>query len=86
MRYTLAPEVPLNQIGKMSESMPQGGDPFSVDGRNKEWRIQRYLRDGVDPARSSDITPGSLEVGSLLSMAGKGKRWKRSEILMGRAT
>ena len=76
VRYTLAPESPPTRVDKVSEPKPQGGGLLTVDNRDKEWRIQPYLRDGVDPARNTDIATGSPEVGSLLLLDGQ---WQKVE-------
>ena len=67
----------------MSEPKQQGGDLFIVDNSDKEWKVQRYLRDWADIAHTFDIATGYFEIGSLLALDGQWQKLDKIRILLG---
>ena len=64
----------------MSEPKQQGGDLFIVDNSDKEWKVQRYLRDWADIAHTFDIATGYFEIGSLLALDGQWQKLDKIRI------
>ena len=50
-----------------------GGDIFIVDNSDKEWKVQQYLHQWCEIAKSFDIATGFFEIGALLALDGQGK-------------
>ena len=67
----------------MSEPKQQGGDLFIVDNSDKDWKVQRYLRDWADIAPKFDLVTGYFEIGSLLALDGQWQKLDKIRILLG---
>lgn len=66
-----------------SESDIDGGNLFIVDNSNEEWRVQRYLNEWCDIAKSIDIATGYFEIGALLALDGQWQKLDHIRILLG---
>lgn len=58
-------------------------DLFIVDNSHSEWKVQKYLSEWCELAKSFDIATGYFEIGSLLSLDGKWQKLEKIRILMG---
>lgn len=67
----------------MSESPKSGGELFIVDNSDENWKGLKYLQDWTEIASAFDIATGYFEIGSLLSLDGKGQKLDKIRILMG---
>lgn len=61
----------------------QGNDLFIVDNSDSDWKVQRYLHEWCQIARSMDVATGYFEIGSLLSLDGQWQQLDNIRILMG---
>ena len=59
------------------------GNVFIVDNADTEWKVQRYLHDWCDLARTFDIAAAYFEIGAILLLDGKWQGLERIRILMG---
>ena len=58
-------------------------DLFIVDNSDSDWKVQRYLSEWCDLARSMDVATGYFEIGSLLSLDSQWQKLDNIRILMG---
>lgn len=61
----------------------KGGDLFIVDNSDAEWKVQRYLKEWTEIAKSFDIATGHFEIGALLALDGDWQKLEKIRILMG---
>jgi len=61
----------------------QGSDLFIVDNSDADWKVQRYLHEWCQIARSMDVATGYFEIGALLSLDGQWQQLENIRILMG---
>jgi superfamily II DNA or RNA helicase/HKD family nuclease len=64
-------------------SKSQGGDLFIVDNSDADWKVQHYLHEWCQIARSMDVATGYFEIGALLALDQQWQKLENIRILMG---